>query len=225
MIHPTSKLVDDILHVDLDVGQCFRGHLQMTSAEGQISCKLKLTKTPKKRDSCHGENSTFIFIRAVLIPLFAGVRIGSGISLFWVGIGISGIRSTYRTRSTPRIGSTCGIGSRAGVSLINELHQNIHFSMVTSQYSSPYWNFDLQSTQYGRRLPPEMQASSGRKMMATYVWTEYYLLALMESIPSVELVLNVNQITHRIELELELMPKNHQNPSPDSDPALELIQP
>ena len=47
----------------------------------------------------------------------------------------------------------------------------------------------------------------------------------MELIPSVELVPNVNQITHRIELELELMPKNHQNPSPDSDPALELIQP
>ena len=47
----------------------------------------------------------------------------------------------------------------------------------------------------------------------------------MEFIPSLELVPNVNQITHRIELELELMPKNHQNPSPDSDPALELIQP
>ena len=166
-----------------------------------------------------------VHTRAVLIPLFAGVRIGSGISLFWVGIGISGIRSTYRTRSTPRIGSTCGIGSRAGVSLINELHQNIHFSMVTSQYSSPYWNFDLQSTQFGRRLPPKMQASSGRKMTATHVRTQYYLLELTELIPSVELVLNVNQITHRIELELELMPKNHQNPSPDSDPALELIQP
>ena len=41
----------------------------------------------------------------------------------------------------------------------------------------------------------------------------------------VELVPNVNQITNRIELELELMPKNLQNPSPDSDPALELIQP
>ena len=50
-------------------------------------------------------------------------------------------------------------------------------------------------------------------------------MALMELIPLVELVPNVNQITHRIELELELMPKNHQNPSPDSDPALELIQP
>ena len=47
----------------------------------------------------------------------------------------------------------------------------------------------------------------------------------MELIPSVELVPNVNQITHRIESELEWMPKNHQNPSPDSDPALELIQP
>ena len=35
----------------------------------------------------------------------------------------------------------------------------------------------------------------------------------------------VNQITHRIELELELMPKNHENPSPDLDPALELMQP
>ena len=62
-------------------------------------------------------------------------------------------------------------------------------------------------------------------MTATHVRTQYYLLELTELIPSVELVLNVNQITHRIELELELMPKNHQNPSPDSDPALELIQP
>ena len=35
----------------------------------------------------------------------------------------------------------------------------------------------------------------------------------------------VNQITHRIELELELMPKNHENLSPDLDPALELIKP
>ena len=61
-------------------------------------------------------------------------------------------------------------------------------------------------------------------MTATHVRTQYYLLELTELIPSVELVLNVNQITHRIELELELMPKNHQNPSPDSDPALELIQ-
>ena len=52
-----------------------------------------------------------------------------------------------------------------------------------------------------------------------------YFLALMELIPSVELVPKVNQITHRIELELELIPKNHENPSPDSDPALELIQP
>ena len=40
-----------------------------------------------------------------------------------------------------------------------------------------------------------------------------------------ELVPNLNRIAHRIELELELLPKNHQNPSPDSDPALELIQP
>ena len=72
---------------------------------------------------------------------------------------------------------------------------------------------------------PEVHASSGRKMTATHVRTQYYLLELTELIPSVELVLNVNQITHRIELELELMPKNHQNPSPDSDPALELIQP
>ena len=62
-------------------------------------------------------------------------------------------------------------------------------------------------------------------MTATHVRTQYYLLELTELIPSVELVLNVNQITQRIELELELMPKNHQNPSPDSDPALELIQP
>ena len=62
-------------------------------------------------------------------------------------------------------------------------------------------------------------------MTATHVRTQYYLLELIELIPSVELVLNVNQITHRIELELELMPKNHQNPSPDSDPAVELIQP
>ena len=62
-------------------------------------------------------------------------------------------------------------------------------------------------------------------MTAFHVRTEYYLLAHMELIPLVELILNVNQITHRIELELELMPKNHQNPSPDSDPALELIQP
>ena len=47
----------------------------------------------------------------------------------------------------------------------------------------------------------------------------------MELVPLVELVPNVNQITHRIELELELMPKNHENLSPDLDPALELIQP
>ena len=40
-----------------------------------------------------------------------------------------------------------------------------------------------------------------------------------------ELVPNLNRIAHRIELELELLPKNHQNPSPDSDPAVELIQP
>ena len=47
----------------------------------------------------------------------------------------------------------------------------------------------------------------------------------MESSIPVELVPNLNWIAHGIELELELMPKNHENPSPDLDPALELIQP
>ena len=37
-----------------------------------------------------------------------------------------------------------------------------------------------------------------------------------------ELAPNLNGIKHQIELELELRPKYHQNPSPDSDQALEL---
>ena len=47
----------------------------------------------------------------------------------------------------------------------------------------------------------------------------------MESSLPVELVPNLNRIAHGIELELELMQKNHENPSPDSNPSLELIQP
>ena len=44
----------------------------------------------------------------------------------------------------------------------------------------------------------------------------------MELIPPMELAPNLNGIKHQIELELELRPKYHQNPSPDSDQALEL---
>ena len=47
----------------------------------------------------------------------------------------------------------------------------------------------------------------------------------MESSLPMELVPNLNRIAHGIELELELMQKNHENPSPDSNPSLELIQP
>ena len=51
------------------------------------------------------------------------------------------------------------------------------------------------------------------------------LYTYMESSLPVELVPNLNRIAHGIELELELMQKNHENPSLDSNPSLELIQP
>ena len=44
----------------------------------------------------------------------------------------------------------------------------------------------------------------------------------MEMIPPVEWVHNLKWIKNRIEIEFKLKPKNHENPSPDSDSAVEL---